>query len=131
VNEGRPLWIRLTAAVLLGVEALAVVLRGRGLLGLARLRPRHGFGVAALLLLLAAAVLLVFAGCVGADLRWARIGGAVAQALLLVGSVARLRVHPLASLIGLLVELSAAVLLLVPTTDTRTAGPGPPPPGRA
>lgn len=111
--------LRVAGAVLLGLEALAIAVRGRELLGLARRHPRHGYGVAGLLLLLACVTLVALAACVAADLRWARVGAAAAQVLLLVGSVVRLPTHPVASLVGLVVEVALGVLLLLPNPDTR------------
>jgi len=111
--------------VLLALEALTVAVRGRQLLGLARRHPHHGYGVAALLLVAACVVLVVLAACVAADFRWARLSGAAAQLLLAIGSLVRLPNHPVASVVGLLVEAALAVLLLVPAADTR-GGPSRP-----
>jgi hypothetical protein len=122
--EGRPWGLRVAAAVLLGLEALTVAVRGRQLLGVARRHPHHGYGVAALMLVAACVVLVVLAACVAADLRWARWAAAAAQLLLAVGSLVRLPAHPVASVVGLLVEATLGVLLLVPAADTRTAPGG-------
>jgi hypothetical protein len=125
VLEGRPWGLRVAAAVLLGLEALTVAVRGRQLLGVARRHPHHGYGVAGLLLVAACVLLVVLAACVAADFRWARVAAAAAQLLLAVGSLVRLPHHPVASVVGLAVEAALAVLLLVPGADTR-AGPGGP-----